>query len=251
MLEAKDVSSSYGSTTVLEHVNFHFCPSKLTVILGKNGAGKSTLLKCLQQQQSYSGTIYLNGKNIKEFTLQQLTKIISFLPQHLPCPNVTVGELASFGRYPYLGLIRRLSAVDITAISKALELTGMTDYCSRVLTTLSGGEKQRAYLSMILAQTTDIIVLDEPTTHLDIITETQFLRLLKNLTLSGKTIVLILHNLDLAVRFADNIIILDDKRCVFNGTTAQCLSEKKIEEIFHVKRLITHSEDGQTVFFTA
>lgn len=251
MLECIDLSTAYNGSLILDHVNFQLVPGQLTAVIGKNGAGKSTLIGCLQQRQPYKGDIYLDGANIRHFTPMQLARQIAFLPQSLPCPDVTVGELASFGRNPYLGINRKLSFADTTAIEKALQLTGMTDYRQRMLSALSGGERQRAFLAMVLAQSTEILILDEPTTFMDMIAEAEFLRLLKELTTMGKTIAIILHNLTLAIKFSDQIIILDENRCVFSGTTKTCLEQRKIETTFGVRRITAGDGPDSEIIFTA
>lgn len=251
MLECNDLSTSYNKKTILEHISFRLIPGQLTAVIGKNGTGKSTLIRCLQKQQPYKGTIYLNGVDIQKLLPKELARHIAFLPQALPCPRVTVGELICFGRNPYLGISRTLSDVDIAAIKSAVQLTGMDDYQQRMLSSLSGGERQRAFLAMILAQETEVLILDEPTTFMDMPTEAAFLHLLKELTVMGKTIAVILHNLSLAVKHCDQIIILADKQCAFSGSTKDCLNQRKIETTFGVRRITASDALGSEIIFTA
>ena len=251
MLECINLSTEYGGIPVFSLVNFKIAPGQLTAVLGKNGAGKSTLLKCLQQQQPYDGNIYLDGINIRHLTPIQRARRIAFLPQVLPCPDVTVYELTSFGRNPYLGINRKLAHTDLNAIDEALHLTGMSDYRNRILSSLSGGERQRAFWAMVLAQSTEILVLDEPTTYMDMIAEAEFLNIVRELTAQGKTIIVILHNLSLAVKVSDQIIILDDNRCFFSGATIDCLAQRKIEAAFGVRRITAGDSFNPEVIFTA
>ena len=251
MIEFQNVSVAFGDKTVLKDISFTAPKHQLTVILGRNGAGKTTLANCLLRQQKYSGNILLNGCNVQAQTVGSLAKQISLLPQLHPCPNITVRELIAFGRSPYLGIRRHLSEQDITAIEDAMVQTNCTSIQDRYLPTLSGGERQRAFLAMILAQQTDIIVLDEPTTYMDAVAESAFLDLLKSFTTHNKTVILIMHNLAHAVKFADHLVILDASVCRFSGTLEACLENHLIEKTFGVHRLDADYHGEKEIFFCA
>ena len=251
MLEFQNVSVTFGKVAILKDISFSVPDHQLTILLGRNGAGKTTLANCLLGQQKYSGHILLNERNIREETSGSLAKQVSLLPQLLPCPNITVQELVTFGRSPYLGIQHRLSKMDTDAIDDALAQAGCVSIRDRYLPSLSGGERQKAFLAMTLAQQTDLIVLDEPTTYMDAVAESDFLNLLQTLTSQGKTVILILHNLSLAVKYADQIVILDNGRCRFSGTKEVCLNRHEIEKTFHVLRFDAVCDGERAIFFSA
>lgn len=246
MLTCEKVSVSFGGEAILQDISFSLEPHSFTAVVGKNGSGKSTLAGCIRRQVPYSGAITLDGQDIREFSHRALARRVASLPQLLPCPDVTVEELVGFGRNPYLGLNRRFSEADETAVADALAQTEMANYSHRLLPSLSGGERQRAFLAMVLAQQTEILVLDEPTTYLDIGAEAAFLRLLRSLPQRGKTLLVILHNLSLAVKYADALIVLDGGKCRFAGSKEDCLSQEILETVFDARRIET--PDGEILF---
>ena len=251
MLEFQNITVAKEKHPILNKVSFSVPEHSLTVLIGMNGAGKTTIANCLCRQQDYHGNITLNGKEISQYTPRDLAKKISVLPQLLPNPGITVEELVSYGRNPYLGINRHLNSDDIRIIDNAMQMADCANIRNRILPTLSGGERQKAFLAMNLAQQTDVIVLDEPTSHLDAVAEMEFLTLLKELTNSGKTVLLVMHNLTLAVKFADNIVILDQNACVFSGTKEDCLQQQSIEKTFSVRRFDACQSDNADIFFLA
>ncbi len=248
MLEIKNLSAKYGKREILHNINLSFEPNKLTVVLGKNGCGKSTLISAINSTLKYDGSITLDGEDISTIPARERAKRLAVLPQMLKTPSFTVKELVTFGRSPYLDLTGRLNDTDIDAVDSALKMTSMTELADKPVSQLSGGERQTAYLAMILAQNTDILLLDEPTTFMDINKESAFLKLLGQIT-AQKTVIMIMHNINHAVRFADNIVLIDEGSVVFNGSKADCLENKMIEKVFGL-RAFNISEDGEnlTVF---
>lgn len=251
MLKCNDLSVNIGGKTVLERVSFELAQNTFTAVVGKNGSGKSTLSACIQQQIKYEGNITLDGRDLSSFSPKERAVRIASLPQTLLSPGITVGELTELGRSPHLGINKRLSEKDREITKNALMRTDMERFKNRLLPSLSGGEKQRAYLSMILAQDTDILVLDEPTTYMDIHAEAEFLRLLQSLTKEGKTLMVILHNLSLAARYAENIIVLDNHTCVFSGTRKDCIENEIFESVFNVRKVETKSNGKNEIFYLA
>ena len=247
MIEIKDLTVKYGKKTVLDRICLTLSNERFTAILGKNGSGKSTLLSCISRQIKYSGEIFLDGKNIETIGQKEYARAVSFLPQSLTKPAVTVKELTEFGRNPYTGLDGRLSAEDNSIVEEALKTTGMTDFSQRLLATLSGGERQKAYLSMIIAQQANHILLDEPTTYMDICAQEEFIELIALLKQQKKSPTVVMHDLALAVKYADDIVIIEKGNCIFNGTKEECLNEKAIEKTFSVKRIDTENK----IFFSA
>ena len=228
---------------ILENVSFNARCGSFTAILGKNGSGKTTLAKCIMGEQKYSGNITLCGENMRNMPHKIRAKRIAYLPQSLPSPNVTVAELVEFGRAPYTALNKKLCDADIDAISKAIEFTKLTEFKERMLPTLSGGEKQRAFLAMLLAQETDILLLDEPTAYMDMSAAAEFTKLLKA---SQKTVIAIMHDISLSIKHADNVLILDEGKQIFFGSKDACLESEIAQKTFCVKNAIIN---GETIFY--
>jgi iron complex transport system ATP-binding protein len=248
MLEIKNLSVSYGARQVLSDISFSLRPGKLTVLVGRNGAGKSTLFGCVNQQVAYTGTVSYDGKDLAKLPPRERAKNIAILPQSLPFPHITGRELVSLGRNPYLDFTGRLTAADKQAVEEALQAADAAELADRYADTLSGGEKQRIALALILAQNTPIALLDEPTAHMDLGYEAAFLDLLQKLkTQRKKTFLLILHDLNLAAEYADDLIVLDGGRLAFAGSREQCLEQEILEKTFGLKRYTMENR----IFFSA
>lgn len=241
MLHCENISVS----GILDGISFTAARGSFTTILGKNGSGKSTLLSCLAAQRDYTGNITVCGENVKALPIRERAKRITLLPQVLPSPSLTVRELVSLGRNPYLSFGGRMGDADLDAIEYALVRTKMQSFAARVLSTLSGGEKQRAFLAMILAQDADVLLLDEPTTYMDLHAEAEFLALLRGLADAGKTLIVVSHDLTLAVRYADHVLLLDSGKAAFCGEKNACIAAGAIEKVFSVRRT---EVGGETVF---
>lgn len=244
MLIFNNISVKLGGKMILDGVSFRLRPHKITAVIGKNGSGKSTLVSCITGGIKYTGEILYGEKNIALIPARERAQLIAVLPQILPKTMLTAEEVAQMGRVPYLDIGRRLSDNDRQQISKALETTGMTEMSQRMVNSLSGGERQRAYLAMILAQNTRVIVLDEPTTYMDMENEADFLALSESLKVKQKkTVMLVIHDLTKAVEIADNILVLDGGRAVFFGSADDCVECGVIESTFGVKKTY-YEKDG-------
>jgi len=252
MLVFRNVSLRLDGKSILQDVSFALRPHKLTALVGRNGSGKSSLLACVNQQIPYTGEIFEGEKNLALLPPRERAKAVAILPQTLPAPPVTVREMAAFGRNPYLDLTGRLTERDRRAVEAALAEAGVTDLADRRLDTLSGGERQRAALAMILAQNTPIALLDEPTAHLDHGHEAAFLQKLSTLKIQRKkTFLVVLHDLSLAVQYADDLLVLDHGRLVFSGTKEECLHQQTLETVFGLKRYTVEEEEVLRIFFAA
>ena len=248
MLEIKNLSVRLGRKQVLSDVSFSLRPHRLTVLVGRNGAGKSTLFGCVNQQIPYTGEILENGKNLAHIPPRERAKDIAILPQSLPSPHITGREMVSLGRNPYLDFTGRLTEADRAAVERALCDADALELAERYVDTLSGGEKQRIALALILAQNTPIALLDEPTAHMDLGYEAAFLELLKKLKQQReKAFLLILHDLNLAVQYADDLVVLDGGKIAFAGEKEACLGQKVLENTFRLERF----DIGGRVFFGA
>ena len=237
MLNCHNLSVAFGGKQVLKNANFTLAPRTFTALIGKNGSGKSTLAAAIGQQVPYTGTVSLDNVDLSQMKPKERARRIAILPQSLPAPNLTVRELVTLGRNPHADF----------AVERAFCRTDTTELSDRLLPTLSGGERQRAYLAMILAQDADILILDEPTTYMDIHAEGEFLQLLGTLVSEGKTLLVILHNLSHAVKYAENLLILDQNTMVFSGTKEEALKREILEEVFRVRRI--HGEENREIFF--
>lgn len=248
MLKIENLSVRFGQKQVLSDISFTLKPQRLTVLLGRNGAGKSTLLNCVNQQLPYHGIIREGEHDLGGIAPRERAKRIAILPQSLPSPHITGREMVGLGRNPYLDFTGRLTARDQEAVEEALRDADALELAERYVDTLSGGEKQRIVLAMILAQNTPIALLDEPTAHLDLNYEAAFLELLRKLVKTRKkTFLLILHDLNLAVRYADDLIVLESGKVIFSGTREECLAREVLEKTFGLKRYTA----GERVFFSA
>ncbi len=226
-LEFQTVGISYDSKPVLEDVSLCITDG-ITVLLGRNGAGKTSLLRCLTgEKRDYRGHILLDGTEVRSLQPRDRAKRIGYLPQELPQPGVTVQELVAFGRSPYLPLTGRLTEPDAEAVEKALHLTGMAAFSHRLVDSLSGGERKKAFLAMALAQETPLVVLDEPTAQLDAAARLEFCRLLKKLNAeTGRSFLVVMHELPEALVLADCLVVLHERGLAFAGTPQACLQQQ-------------------------
>ena len=246
MLEFKNISVRFGQKQALKDVNFALRPHRLTALVGRNGSGKSTLLNCVNQQIPYTGEILEGEKKLALLPARERAKTVSILPQTMPAPHITAWEMAAFGRNPYLDFTGRLTEKDRQAISAALADADAAELADRYADTLSGGELQRVRLAMILAQNTPIVLMDEPTAHMDQCHEEAFLELLTELKARRKkTFLIVLHDLTLAAEYADDVVVLDRGETVFSGTKEDCLAQGILEKTFCVKR---YTAEGKSFF---
>lgn len=233
-LHTQKLTLNYDDHIVVRELDLIIPEGQITVLIGANGCGKSTLLRGMARLlQPRSGSVYLNGKDIHTLPTKQIAQQLGILPQGPSAPEgLTVRELVTQGRYPYRGLLRQWSAKDEHITREALAITNMTEFAERSLDTLSGGQRQRAWIAMALAQDTDILLLDEPTTFLDLAHQVDVLELLHRLNRDGRTIVLVLHDLNQACRYADHLVALKDERIYAQGRPAQIVTVDLINEVF-------------------
>lgn len=224
MIALHDVTFSYGKNPYIEHLSSELADGRITAILGPNGSGKSTLLRlCAGLLKPSAGKITVGNDDISALRGRELAKQLAFLPQSRPVPMITVRSLVENGRYPYLGLSKKLSTSDRDAVEEALELTGMHIHAGREIRTLSGGERQKAYIAMLIAQGAHHLLLDEPTTYLDVNHRMELMELMQRLRAAGKCIAMVLHDIDLAVEYCDTTMVMLNGSIIQTGT-ADCLS---------------------------
>lgn len=232
-----ELTASYGNTKVLDRVSFDIKPGTITALIGANGAGKTTLVRCLTGEiQDYKGKILLDGKELRSFSAKSRAKEIACLPQQLPCPHITVQDLVSFGRAPYTALTGKLSPGDREAVNLALERSQTTHLAHSFVDQLSGGQQKKAFFAMTMAQDTPIIILDEPTAHLDAASRFAYLDLLQSMcSQTGKTFLVVMHDLTDVLRYAHQIVVLKDQSVCFVGTAEECLENAIAETVFGIR----------------
>lgn len=242
----KNLSLQIGDTPILQNINATLNRGRLTALIGRNGSGKSSLLACACGQAHYQGEIRLAGADLCSYTPKERAMQMALLPQQLPAPSRSVWELCALGRAPHTALSGRLAPDDRAAIQAALRQAGMEPMADRDLTTLSGGERQRAFLAMILAQNAPLLLLDEPTTYLDMSAAAEFTALLQALVKEQqKTVLAVFHDLNNAIAYADDLWILDQGKLLYAGSAADCLKTDQIEKTFGVRR----AQSQDRIFF--
>ncbi|WP_210725884.1 ABC transporter ATP-binding protein [Modicisalibacter radicis] len=233
--------AGYGEGTVLEAINLTIPPGRNTAIVGANACGKSTLLRTLSRLLAPErGKVLLDGHSIHRLPARRLAQQLGLLPQSPIAPEgITVLDLVSRGRHPHQGPFARWSAADEAAVAEALEATATTDLAGRTVEALSGGQRQRVWIAMALAQQTNILLLDEPTTFLDINHQIEVLDLLTDLNRErGTTIVMVLHDLNLAARYADVLVAMAKGRVYGLGAPEEVLTEQMVQEVFGLESRI-------------
>ena len=245
MLEVKSLCAGYSDTHVLEHVDFRIPSGKVTVILGPNGCGKSTLLKALCGIiPADSGQVVLDGENILTLPQRQLAQRVAYLAQSRQIPDITVERLVLHGRFPYLGYPRRYRKEDYAIADAAMKTMGVAELADELVQNLSGGQRQKVYIAMALAQDTPVILLDEPTTYLDISHQLQLMQQARMLAAQGKTVAMIIHDLPHAFQTADHMILMQEGKIVADGTPEQIYASGMISSVFGVRLCRTGTEGG-------
>lgn len=236
-LYTDDLSIGYGEQLIVKDLSVQIPNQKITTIIGPNGCGKSTLLKAITRIISHqSGAVVLDGKNVSKENTKVLAKKMAILPQTPESASgLTVGELVSYGRFPYQTGFGRLSQKDYEVIDWAMKVTNTSDFKYLPVDSLSGGQRQRVWIAMALAQETEIIFLDEPTTYLDMAHQLEVLELLQRLNKEEKrTIVMVLHDLNQAARFADYIVALKDGQIVKAGPCEEVITKEVLRGVFNI-----------------
>lgn len=246
-MKVKNVHFSYGKNKILNGVSFQIEEGKVTTIMGANGCGKSTLFSLMTKNlYPAKGNIFLKGKNILNLNLKEFARKVAIVQQYnTASDDIKVESLISFGRTPYKKMMQANSREDEEKIQWAMEVTGLTEYRNREVSRLSGGQRQRVWIAMALAQGTNTLFLDEPTTYLDIRYQIEILKLVKKLNQEyGITIVMVLHDINQAITYSDRIIGLKDGQVLVEGAPEDVITEESIRELYGINLGVT-SIDGR------
>ncbi|NJR38643.1 MAG: ABC transporter ATP-binding protein [Leptolyngbyaceae cyanobacterium CSU_1_4] len=247
-LESQALTGGYGTESIVQNISFALQAGEWLSILGANGSGKSTLLRLLSRILSpQQGTVLLDGKSIQTQSTQAIAQTLALLPQQQTIPpGLTVQQLVSLGRAPHQPWWRwELNAADDKQVRLALESTGLVPYGDRLVETLSGGERQRAFLALALAQSPQVLLLDEPTTYLDLRYQLELLELLKQLNREQSlTIITVLHDVNLAARFSDRLALLKHGKLCHLGVPIDVLTPENLAEIFGIDAAILQTSVG-------
>ena len=250
MLEIQNLTTGYGRQEILHRVNLTIPAGAVTVIVGANGCGKSTLLKTIAGiHPPTGGQIQLDGENLRQLDARTLAQRVAYLPQNRQVPAITAERLVLHGRFPYLSYPRRYRQEDLDIAHRAMAALGIEDLADRPLDTLSGGQRQKVYIAMALAQDTPVVMMDEPTNFLDITHQMQMMQQARFLADSGKTVVLVLHDLTLALEHADHLVILRDGAVAASGTAEDICQSDIIRQVFGVGIGQTIADGNRKYFY--
>jgi iron complex transport system ATP-binding protein len=237
IIQAHQLDIGYGATRIVQGLTFSPPVGKVTALIGPNGCGKSTLLKTFARILTpQAGHLSLDGVDYASLPARELAKKVAFLPQVLPIPEgVSVRQLVAYGRSPHNSLWGRLSGSDQAQVRQALQRMELDSLADRALADLSGGQRQRAWLAMVLAQDASIVLLDEPTTYLDISHQVELLDLMRELAAEGKTLVTVLHDLNQACRYADHLAVMHAGVLVASGAPVEVIDAALVQRVFDVQ----------------
>lgn len=236
MLELTDLRASYGGSEVLHGISLSAPTAKITAIVGPNGSGKSTLLKAIAGiNPAIGGQISFCGQALRSLPPRELARRVAYLPQNRQVPEITAQRLVLHGRFPYLSYPRRYRQQDMEIARRAMETLEIEALGQREMHTLSGGQRQKVYLAMVLAQDTPVVLMDEPTTFLDIAHQIQLMDQARYLAQQGKTVVMVLHDLSMALQRADRLAVMAEGRILCQGSAEAVYASGCLDEAFGVK----------------
>ncbi|GAA1527105.1 ABC transporter ATP-binding protein [Nocardioides humi] len=233
-LRADGLAVRYGDRVVIEDLDVVIPDGRMTVVVGPNACGKSTLLRALARLvPAAAGTLTLDDRPLADYGAKELARRLGLLPQSPTAPDgLTVADLVARGRYPHQSLLRQWSPADRAAVDAAMAAADVTDLADRGVGELSGGQRQRVWLAMVLAQETGLLLLDEPTTYLDIAHQVEVLELARRLSVEGRTVVTVLHELNLAFRYADHLVVMSRGAIVAQGDPTRIVTPELIESVY-------------------
>ncbi|MFE9726733.1 ABC transporter ATP-binding protein [Streptomyces sp. NPDC005794] len=245
-LAARGISVGYGGRTVIDGLDVVVPPGLITTIIGPNGCGKSTLLRTLSRLlKPTAGAVVLDGEDIAGLRTRDVAKKLGLLPQAPVAPEgLTVADLVARGRHPHQSWLRQWSSDDASVVERALAMTGVSELAGRPVDSLSGGQRQRVWISMTLAQGTDLLLLDEPTTYLDLAHAIDVLDLVDDLHESGRTVVMVLHDLNLATRYSDHLVVMRAGAILAQGHPRDVITAELLHETFGLRAKVIDDPVG-------
>lgn len=253
MLKGKNIKFSYSKEEpFIKDLNIDIPKGKVTTILGPNGSGKSTLLSILScYNRPQSGEVYIDDINLNELKHKQIAKKIATVHQHNSAPeDITVENLVSYGRTPHTHIYKNMKQEDYDIVNWALKCSGMLELANKKVMSLSGGQRQRAFIAMALAQKTEILLLDEPTTYLDIYHQIEILEVVKELNEKYNiTIVMVLHDINQAIKYSNNIVIMKNGKIVSQGKPKDAINKEIIEDVYKVQGFIGKNKEENEMYF--
>lgn len=249
MLEIRHLSAGYPGNPVLRDISLTIPGGAVTVIAGPNGCGKSTLLKALTGILPAAGSATLDGQELLGIPGRERARLVAFLPQNRQVPEISAKNLVLHGRFPYLSYPRRYRQEDLTAAEAAMEKMGIGDLAERRLNTLSGGQRQKVYIAMALAQDTPVVLLDEPNAFLDIAHQLQLMEQARALAGEGKTVVLVLHDLTMALECADSLAVLGEGTCLLQGSPEEVFLSGCLNRAFGVEVRRFRTPEGWKYYY--
>lgn len=248
----EDITIAYGKKEVISNIHMDFPKGKIITIIGPNGCGKSSLLKVVSRAiKPKSGQVWYENRNILHYSWKHIARKIAVLPQvRSSPPDINVRTLVSYGRYPYMKFGRGLLKEDQEVIDRVIGLTELDGLQNRTLSTLSGGERQRAWIAMAICQQPEILILDEPTTYLDISFQVEVLELVKYLNETlGITIIMVLHDINLAARYSHCLYVIKDRGIYAKGAPHEILNEKMLRDTFRIQANIYEDSVNNSIYF--
>ena len=249
MIQLKNVCAGYEGKTVLHNADVTFEKGKITVLVGPNGCGKSTLLKSIVRIVKHSkGEIIVNGTSVEKLSTRELAKNVAYLAQNKKAPDISVQKMVLHGRFAHLSYPRKYGKQDMEIARNALEWAGMEEESQTMVSKLSGGMQQKVYIAMALAQDADTILMDEPTTYLDLVHQIRLMEMVRRLANEGKAVVMVLHDLAQALEIADQVIVMKKGEIIARGSAEEVYECGSLEKAFGVKIEKIKTEKGESIW---
>lgn len=250
MIQLKNIRAGYSGRLILKDVSLEFRPGEVLAVLGPNGCGKSTLLRTANGLLPRDGgEVLVDGTPIERLSQKEIAQKAAYLPQSRSVPNITAGRMVLHGRFPYLAYPRRYRQEDYVMVDRALNRVGAAELASRPLPELSGGQRQKVYLAMALAQSTETILMDEPTTYLDVGCQLEVMALARRLAEEGRAVVMVLHDLTLALQCAHRTVLLYEGLICQEGVPEELYASRALERVMGVSMGRVETEKGWRYFY--